>query len=161
MWIFPECSTVIRGAPRRSQVCRCAPRRSAMQRDPSPGRQAACNSLSEGTRFRQSRQSLPEHPGVSDGNQGCCWCNAHVDVQRRLPKRNELCSQCSILITTGCKIYYTVDVEALHKTQGALAHRDLLVKLPWKNLCVKCWRIRYDITWCNACLQLMTTNEYK
>jgi len=36
--------------------------------DPSPGRRVACNSPSEGTRFRQSRQSRPEHPGVSDGN---------------------------------------------------------------------------------------------
>jgi len=51
-----------------------APRCSAMQRDPSPGRQAACTSPSEATRFRQSRQSRPEHPGVSDGIQGCCWC---------------------------------------------------------------------------------------
>jgi len=50
-----------------------APRCSAMQGDPAPGRLAACNSPSEGTRFRQSRQSRPEHPGVSDGNQGCCW----------------------------------------------------------------------------------------
>jgi len=39
-----------------------------MQRDPSPGPLEACHSPSEGTRFRQSRQSLPEHPGVSDGN---------------------------------------------------------------------------------------------
>ena len=39
-----------------------------MQRDPSPGRRVACNSPSERTRFRQSRQSRPEHPGVSDGN---------------------------------------------------------------------------------------------
>jgi len=45
-----------------------APRSSAMQRDPSPGRREACNSPSEGMRFRQSRQSRPEHPGVSDGN---------------------------------------------------------------------------------------------
>jgi len=36
--------------------------------DLSPGRQAACNSPSDGTRFCQSRQSHPEHPGVSDGN---------------------------------------------------------------------------------------------
>ena len=28
----------------------------------------ACNSPSEGMRFRQSRQSRPEHPGVSDGD---------------------------------------------------------------------------------------------
>jgi hypothetical protein len=55
-----------------------APRCYAMQRDPSPGWQAACNSLSEGTRFRQSHQSRPEHPGVSDGNQGCCWCTLPV-----------------------------------------------------------------------------------
>ena len=40
----------------------------SMQRDPSPGPLEACHSPSEGTRFRQSRQSLPEHPGVSDGN---------------------------------------------------------------------------------------------
>jgi len=45
-----------------------------MQRDPSLGRRVASDSPSEGTRFRQSRQSRPEHPGVSDGNQGCCWC---------------------------------------------------------------------------------------
>jgi len=51
-----------------------APRCSAMQRDRSPGRRAACNSPSEATRFRQSRQGRPEHPGVSDGNYGCCWC---------------------------------------------------------------------------------------
>jgi len=53
-----------------------APRCSAMQRDLSPGRQAACNSPSEGMRFRQSRQSCPEHPGVSDGIPGCCWCDS-------------------------------------------------------------------------------------
>jgi hypothetical protein len=35
---------------------------------PAPGQRAACNSPSEGTRFRQSRQSRPEHLGVSDGN---------------------------------------------------------------------------------------------
>ena len=40
----------------------------AMQRDPSPGRLAASNSPSEGTTLSQSRQSRPEHPGVSDGN---------------------------------------------------------------------------------------------
>jgi len=62
--VLPDAHRFVAGAPR------CC----AMQRDPSPGRQAACNSPSEGTRFRQSRQSRPEHPGVSDGNQGCCWC---------------------------------------------------------------------------------------
>jgi len=93
MLLFPECSTVIRGAPRRSQVCRCAPRRSAMQCNPSPGRQAACNSPSEGRRFRQSRPSRPEHPGVSDGNQGCCWC-----------------SRCSIiLLSQYCNVQATID----------------------------------------------------
>jgi len=45
-----------------------------VQRNLSPGRRVACNSPSEGTRFRQSRQSRPEHPGVSDGNYGRCWC---------------------------------------------------------------------------------------
>jgi len=39
-----------------------------MQHDLSPGGRVACNSLSEGPRFRQSRQSRPEHLGVSDGN---------------------------------------------------------------------------------------------
>jgi len=39
-----------------------------MQRDPSPGQRVACNSLSEGMRFRPSRQSRPEYLGVSDGN---------------------------------------------------------------------------------------------
>jgi len=51
-----------------------APSCSAMQRDTSPGRREACDSRSEGTRFRQSHQCRPEHPGVSDGNWGCCWC---------------------------------------------------------------------------------------
>jgi len=41
-----------------------------MQRDPSPGRQAVCISPSECTRFRQSCQSRPEHPGVSDPKPG-------------------------------------------------------------------------------------------
>jgi len=56
-----------------------APRCSTMQRNPSPGRREVCNSPSEGTRFRQSRQSRPEHPGVSDGNWGCCWCWEHLE----------------------------------------------------------------------------------
>jgi len=55
-----------------------APRRSAMQRDPSPGWREACNSPSEGTRFRQSCQSRPVHPGVSDRNYGCCWCQSRT-----------------------------------------------------------------------------------
>jgi len=40
----------------------------SMQRDLSSVRREACASLAEGTMFRQSRQSRPEHPGVSDGN---------------------------------------------------------------------------------------------
>ena len=40
--------------------------------DSLPGRHVAWNSQSEGTRFRQSRQSRPEHLGVSVGNQGRC-----------------------------------------------------------------------------------------
>jgi len=36
--------------------------------DASPGRRVASNSPAEGTRFRPSRQSHQEHPGVSDGN---------------------------------------------------------------------------------------------
>jgi hypothetical protein len=32
---------------------------------------------SEGTRFHQSRQSHPEHLGVSDGNWSCCWWSSH------------------------------------------------------------------------------------
>jgi len=40
-----------------------APRCSAIHRDPSPGQQKVCKSPSEGTRFRQSHQSRPEHPG--------------------------------------------------------------------------------------------------
>jgi len=39
-----------------------------VQRDLSPWGRVACNSPSEGTMFRQSRQSCPEHLGVSDGN---------------------------------------------------------------------------------------------
>jgi hypothetical protein len=46
----------------------------SMQRDPSPGRRELCDSPSEGTRFLQSWQSRPEHPGASDGNLGCCLC---------------------------------------------------------------------------------------
>jgi hypothetical protein len=66
--VLPDAHRFVAGAPR------CCP----MQRDPSPGRQAACNSPSQGTRFRQSRQSRPEHPCVSDRNQGCCWCLSAV-----------------------------------------------------------------------------------
>jgi len=36
--------------------------------DTSPVRREACNSPSECMWFRHSRQSCPEHPGVSDGN---------------------------------------------------------------------------------------------
>ena len=57
-----------------------APRCSAMERDPSPERQTACNSPSESTRFRQSRQSRLEHPGVSDGNWGCCWWRCQLST---------------------------------------------------------------------------------
>jgi len=39
-----------------------------MQRDPLRGQQEVCNSLSDGTRFSQSRQSRPEQPCVPDGN---------------------------------------------------------------------------------------------
>jgi hypothetical protein len=55
------CSKVLPGAPEGHYI-------SPVNSDPSPARRAACNSLSEGTRFRQSHQSHPEHPGVSDGN---------------------------------------------------------------------------------------------
>jgi len=55
------CSQVLPGAPGGHYI-------SPVNSDLSPGRRAACNSLLEGTRFRQSRQSRPEHPGVSDGN---------------------------------------------------------------------------------------------
>jgi len=93
MLFFPECSTVIRGALKFvagapgfvagaagfvagaagfvastpgfvAGICRC----SAMKCNPSPGRLEVCNSPSDGTRFRQSRQSHSEHPGVLDGN---------------------------------------------------------------------------------------------
>jgi len=96
MRIQTEYMTVIRGAPRlvvdRQALCQrlqqnCSPceecntrvvlmmrirpnkvKEVRMERDPSPGRRVACNSPSERTRFRQSRQSRPEHPGISDGN---------------------------------------------------------------------------------------------
>jgi len=45
-----------------------------MQRNPSLGRQIASDSPSEGMRFRQSRQSRQEYPGVPDGNWSCCRC---------------------------------------------------------------------------------------
>ena len=53
-----------------------------MQCDPSPGRRVAFNSLSKGRRFRQSRQSRLELPGVSDGNQSCCWWYSLTGSQR-------------------------------------------------------------------------------
>jgi len=55
------CSQVLPGAPEGHNI-------SPVNSDPSPGRGAAFNSPSEDTRFRQSRQSHSEHPGVSDGN---------------------------------------------------------------------------------------------
>jgi len=55
------CSQVLPGAPEGHHI-------SPVNLDPSPGQRAACNSPSEGMRFRQSRQSRPEHTGVSDGN---------------------------------------------------------------------------------------------
>jgi len=39
-----------------------------MQCDASPGQREVCDPRSMGTMFRQSHQSCPEHPGVSDGN---------------------------------------------------------------------------------------------
>jgi len=59
------CSQVLPGAPDGHYI-------SPVNSDPAPGRRATCNSPSEGTRFRQSRQSCLEHLGVSDGNQSCC-----------------------------------------------------------------------------------------
>jgi len=49
-----------------------------MQWDLPPGRRELWNSQSEGTRFCQSHQSQPEHPGVSDGSKGCCWCGLTI-----------------------------------------------------------------------------------
>jgi len=40
----------------------------SMHRDRARARQEAYHSLQDGTRFRKSRQSRPEDPGVSDGN---------------------------------------------------------------------------------------------
>jgi len=56
-----------------------------MQPDPSPGRREACNMLSEGRRFRHSRQSRPEHPGVSDSNLGRCWWSTAIPLYISLP----------------------------------------------------------------------------
>jgi hypothetical protein len=55
------CSQVLPAAPEGHYI-------SPVNSDPSPGRGAVCNSPSEGTRFPQSCQSCPEHPGVSDVN---------------------------------------------------------------------------------------------
>jgi len=60
-------SQVLPGAPEGHYI-------TPVNSDQSPGWRVACKSPSEGTRFRQSRQSRPEHPGVSDGNSSCCWC---------------------------------------------------------------------------------------
>jgi len=62
-----KCFQVLPGAPEGHYI-------SPVYSDPSPGWREACISLSEGTRFLQSHQSRPEHPGVSDGNWSCCWC---------------------------------------------------------------------------------------
>jgi len=40
----------------------------SVKRDMWPRRRVAWNSASDGTMLRQSCQSRPEHPGVSDGN---------------------------------------------------------------------------------------------
>jgi hypothetical protein len=56
---------VLPGAPERRYI-------SPVNFNPSPGGRGACYSPSEGTRFRQSRPSRPESPGVSDGNKSCC-----------------------------------------------------------------------------------------
>jgi len=40
----------------------------SIERDPSPGQREACESPSDGMRFRQSRQSRLEHLGVPDEN---------------------------------------------------------------------------------------------
>jgi hypothetical protein len=55
------CSQVLAGAPEGHYI-------SLVDPDPSPGRWAPCNTLAEGKRFRQSRQSSPEHLGASDAN---------------------------------------------------------------------------------------------
>jgi len=49
------------------RICHHTVKEVRMQCDPSPGGQIGCNFLSEGTSFCQSRQSRPEHPGVSVG----------------------------------------------------------------------------------------------
>ena len=43
-----------------------------MQRDPLPRRREVANLQSERKIFRQSRESCPEQPGVTDGYEGCC-----------------------------------------------------------------------------------------
>ena len=55
-----------------------------MQCDPSPGRRVACNSPSEGTRFRQSCQSRSEHPAVSDDNKSSCGCDRGRETRSSL-----------------------------------------------------------------------------
>ena len=59
------CSQVLPGGPEGHNISR-------VNSDTAPGLLEACNAPSEGTRFRQSHQSRPEHPGVSDGNYSCC-----------------------------------------------------------------------------------------
>jgi hypothetical protein len=69
-----EC-TIQRDASQESEACYNSRHKGGMQRDPSLGQRIASDSPSEGTRFRQSRQSHSEHPGVSDRDWSCCWCN--------------------------------------------------------------------------------------
>ena len=82
--VLPDAQRFVAGAPR------CC----AMQCEQSPGRLAACNSPSEAKRFCESHQSRPEHPGVSDGNQGCWWCiealQWHITVKATRRGVNEM-----------------------------------------------------------------------
>jgi len=43
-----------------------------MKNNPSPGQREVCNSLADGMRFCQIRQSRLEQPGVCDRKWGCC-----------------------------------------------------------------------------------------
>jgi hypothetical protein len=61
-----RCSQVLPGAPEGRY-------NNPVNWDLSPGRREACNSPADVTRFDQSRQCRPEHPGVSDGISSCCW----------------------------------------------------------------------------------------
>jgi hypothetical protein len=66
-----------------------------------------------------------------------------ADFQRQLP------SQFHLPMTTRCTIYSPKHAEALHRAQTALARLNLVGMTVYRNLRVRCRRMRPDCTQCN------------